>query len=77
MHRICGTHFICGLESRANLNQVPSPDAGTILSSRLPILAMFDEFRPKRKQPALHRLYGVNGTSAFTKEVALRSLRLL
>src|SRR6185437_14919984 len=73
--RVCAFHFGCNLARSANLNQIAFADAGALVLFANPGDAVFHEFRPKRIEAALSRLYGVDAAATVLQEMALARTR--
>jgi hypothetical protein len=57
------------------LNQIAFADAGALVLFANPGDAVFHEFRPKRIEAALGRLYGVDAAATVLQEMALARTR--
>jgi hypothetical protein len=69
-------HFGGRFAGGSNLNQFALSDPRALTSFRTPGLAIFDEFRPERVEPALGRLSRVYGAAVGSQKVALTATGL-
>src|SRR5262249_26363775 len=73
--RIRRPHLLRLLPGTLNLHQLALPDPPTPLHRFPPLPLVIHHLRPKRKNPALHRLHRMNRAAAFSQKMTLRFAR--